>query len=76
MPDITMCKNSRCSLNASCYRYTAKPDFHRQAYFVDLEPIINEDGDTTCEYYYPFETCPHCGGIDYHYTNCVTRASL
>ena len=76
MPDITMCKNSRCTLNTSCYRYLAKPDIHYQAYFVDLEPIVNEDGDATCDHYYPCEKCVHCNGVDYHYTNCITKANL
>lgn len=26
MPDITMCKNTKCFVKSHCYRYMAKPD--------------------------------------------------
>lgn len=76
MPDITMCKNSRCALNTSCYRYQATPDRYRQSYFTDLEPIVNEDGDASCEYYYPYESCDHCGGVEFHRRDCIILAKL
>jgi len=33
MPDITMCKNTVCTLKDKCYRFTAKPNKLRQSYF-------------------------------------------
>ena len=33
MADITMCKQSRCPLATSCYRYLATPSEY-QAYFI------------------------------------------
>jgi hypothetical protein len=32
MPDYSMCKNEKCPLKEKCYRYTATPNEHRQAY--------------------------------------------
>lgn len=45
-----MCKNENCSLNKTCYRYTAEPNPYRQTY-ADFKPIV-EKGNTTCVYYY------------------------
>lgn len=46
MQDITMCKGIGCEAKETCYRYKAKPNEHRQSYF--LEPPIVNNG---CEYY-------------------------
>jgi len=32
MPDITMCRNTKCILKEKCYRFKAKPNPHRQSY--------------------------------------------
>ena len=48
MPDITMCKGTRCVLSTRCYRCTATPDEY-QSYFID-EPTT--DGHM-CAYYLP-----------------------
>ena len=32
MPDIAMCRNERCSIKMSCYRYTAEPNGKWQSY--------------------------------------------
>lgn len=49
MPDITMCKGTRCVLSTRCYRCTATPDDLFQSYFVE-EPTT--DGHM-CAYYLP-----------------------
>ena len=36
MPDITMCKNNKCSKKDTCYRFKAKPDTY-QSYFIDMK---------------------------------------
>jgi hypothetical protein len=47
MPDITMCVGTNCPHKESCYRYTAKPCEHWQAYFT--EPPIK---DGKCDMYW------------------------
>ena len=47
MADITMCSGEKCPLKENCYRYTAKPNEFRQAYFME-PPVIGE----TCEYFW------------------------
>ena len=47
MPDISMCENKNCPLKEKCYRYTAKPSEHLQAYGY-FKP--NEEGK--CDYYW------------------------
>ena len=32
MPDITMCLNKNCKDRLKCYRFTAKPNHHKQSY--------------------------------------------
>jgi hypothetical protein len=49
MPDITMCKNNNCKNKDTCYRFTATPNEHWQAYFA--EPVL--DKDNKCSYYIP-----------------------
>lgn len=48
MPDISMCKNSKCELKEECYRYKAEPNCHRQAYAF-FEPKKDERGAADCE---------------------------
>jgi hypothetical protein len=52
MPDISMCKGINCPLAFNCYRYTAKANPHRQAYFTET-PWSEED--KKCDYYLPDE---------------------
>lgn len=33
MPDVTMCKGKGCKVKTRCYRFVAKPDEYRQAWF-------------------------------------------
>ena len=47
MADITMCSGEKCQLKENCYRYTAKPNEFRQAYFME-PPVLGE----TCEYFW------------------------
>ena len=39
MPDITMCKNSKCSVKDNCYRFKAEPDpiYQSYAFFRGVE---------------------------------------
>ena len=53
MADITMCEGKGCEIKDTCYRYKAKPNKHRQSYF--MEPPIK---DSVCEYYWNFEGQP------------------
>lgn len=45
--DGTMCVGTNCPQKESCYRFTAKPNEYRQAWFTE-SPI--KDGK--CEYYW------------------------
>lgn len=45
MPDISMCRNTKCQHSKTCYRFLATPD-ERQSY-ISASP----DPDGTCEYY-------------------------
>ena len=47
MADITMCSGEKCPLKENCYRYTAKPNEFRQAYF--MEPPVSEG---KCEHFW------------------------
>ena len=47
MADITMCSGEKCPLKENCYRYTAKPNEFRQAYF--MEPPVSEG---ECEHFW------------------------
>lgn len=49
MPDITMCSGDECPLKDICYRHTAKPDEHRQSYFVT---VPWRSVDLGCEYFW------------------------
>ena len=50
MSDITMCSGEKCPLKQICYRYTAKPNEFRQAYF--MEPPVSEG---ECEHFWRAE---------------------
>jgi hypothetical protein len=54
MPDITMCDDKECPMKEQCYRYTAKPNEFRQAYFVNSPKKM--DG---CDYFTPVEDSKH-----------------
>jgi len=48
MADISMCYGQSCPISKECYRHTAKPNAHWQAFF----PHIPYDAETkTCEMY-------------------------
>ena len=48
MPDISMCKNGKCSKRNSCYRYNAIPDPYWQAYGNFEDDLL----DGGCKFYY------------------------
>ena len=50
MPDITMCKDTKCFQNELCYRYVALPNKYRQSYFVSSPKKM--DG---CPMFWPIE---------------------
>lgn len=35
MPDITMCRDTKCPQKDYCFRYTAQPSEYRQSYFTE-----------------------------------------
>lgn len=41
MPDITKCKWVGCPIKKHCYRFTAKANEYRQAYFITTPDIID-----------------------------------
>lgn len=47
MADITMCKGEHCPKKSECYRYKAKANPYRQAYFADIPYSHVSD---SCEY--------------------------
>lgn len=47
MPDVSMCEGTNCSNKESCYRFTAKPNPYRQAYFIQIPLKL----DGTCDYF-------------------------
>lgn len=49
MADITMCNNKKCPLRHECYRYMAKENPFRQAYFID----INRNNTRECPEHWP-----------------------
>lgn len=46
MPDISMCKNKKCKLRESCYRFKAVPNPYRQAY-ATFKPVKDK-----CSFYW------------------------
>ena len=53
MADITMCKGLGCVSKRECYRFTAKPNEFRQAYF-NVAPWFNgPHGIQACQYFDP-----------------------
>ena len=51
MPDITMCKDTRCPQNERCYRYIALPNDLWQSYFLSSPKKM--DG---CPEFWPIES--------------------
>ena len=49
MSDITKCNNETCTNKLRCYRYTAIPNEHYQAYAT----FEQEEESGRCEYYWP-----------------------
>lgn len=49
MPDISMCRNKKCPLKDSCYRFRAMPSRH-QSYGMFI-PFATAEGFYTCEYF-------------------------
>ncbi len=53
MADITLCsgdnKTEVCPMREACYRFTAEPNPHRQAYFTEMP--WNMEPNTFCGYY-------------------------
>lgn len=49
MPDISMCSGEGCEKRKSCYRFKAKANEFRQAYF-STPPFDKES--KVCEYYW------------------------
>lgn len=52
MPDISMCNGTDCPIKETCYRYTATPTPHWQAYsdFKFSEQL------NVCEFFFPMKT--------------------
>jgi hypothetical protein len=54
MADISMCKGEGCHRKRECYRFTAKPNEFRQAYFHPSAPwYIGPDNKQACQYFTP-----------------------
>ncbi len=51
MADIMMCKDEECPKKDTCYRYTAKVNPDRQAYFL-TSPKRKKMGGWDCDYYW------------------------
>jgi hypothetical protein len=51
MADITKCKGTHCNRKEQCYRYTAKENEYRQAYFTIVP--VNDVQD--CDYFWKDE---------------------
>jgi hypothetical protein len=49
MPDISMCSNTMCLLNNSCYRFKANPSPYQM--YANFEP----ESSGHCHYYYKIE---------------------
>lgn len=57
MPDISMCDDSDCPVNKSCYRFTAIPSEY-QTYFMDSPRLDERESESkglvegSCSYYW------------------------
>lgn len=51
MPDITLCHGFECPVKEKCKRFSAKPDEHWQAYFLD-PPYDKTDTSFKCDFYW------------------------
>ena len=47
MPDISMCSNTTCVINQTCYRFTATPCEYRQSYSE-----FSHTEENPCGYYW------------------------
>jgi len=62
-PDISMCRNTECTIKESCYRYTAIPsDYQAVANFKQV------DGD--CEYFW-YNNKDHCKNVKKEGESCT-----
>lgn len=59
MADITMCPGIGCVSKRECYRFTAKPNEFRQAYF-NVAPWYQGEhrAKQACKYYWPINSDP------------------
>jgi hypothetical protein len=53
MADITMCVGGECPMKKICYRYTAKPNEHRQSIADFTKKWITIDGIPHCSEFVP-----------------------
>jgi len=43
MPDITMCRNNKCSMKKECYRFIAEPDIIQSySFFTPQSSILHK----------------------------------
>ena len=54
MPDVTMCKDTRCPSRLSCYRFVAYPAEYDQPWFITSPRYHTED---RCPYYIKANCC-------------------
>ena len=53
MPDFSICRNTECPIQDSCYRYLAEPDELAQSFTVFI-PVIDEHGNfVDCDWFKP-----------------------
>jgi len=53
MPDYCMCKGDGCTQRDQCFRFRAKPNKHRQSYFMDVPGSGDE-----CHHFMPVDGWP------------------
>lgn len=58
MADITMCKGLGCNKKRECYRFTAKPNEFRQAYFTGTPWFMTSTGKLRCDWFDPIDNDP------------------
>ena len=54
MADISMCSDKKCPSRKKCYRFTAKANPYRQAYFTDT----GRKGKVKCEEFWSNKGTP------------------
>lgn len=70
MADITKCTGDYCELKESCYRYKAKDNEYRQAYYIKA-PIKNNKCN---EYWQYCDKCHQFNGV--HKLSCSTQKKI